>query len=75
MRLSTIAGLVLLVAGIVFLVRGGITTREDVIDLGGLTVTATEKHSVEPWLAGAAILAGIALIVVGVRSKGPNTRS
>jgi hypothetical protein len=74
MRLSTIAGLVLLIAGIVFLVRGGVTTREDVIHLGDLTVTATEKRSVEPWLAGGAIVAGIALIVVGVRNKGPNTR-
>lgn len=75
MRISVIAGLVLLFAGIVILVQGGtFTTRRDVLDVGGLKVTASESHSVKPWIAGTALLAGVALLIMGVRGSGPRAR-
>lgn len=70
MRLPLIAGLVLVAAGAFFFVRGGtFTSRRDVVKVGGVTLTAEEQHPIQPWAAGAAVVAGIALIVVGARRK------
>ena len=70
MRMSTLAGLVLIVAGAFVLYRGGsFTTRRDVLNVGGLKVTAEEQHPIRPWVAGFAVLAGVALVVTGVRRK------
>jgi hypothetical protein len=70
MRLSLIAGIVLLVAGAVLLVRGGtFTSRREVLDIGGLRVSADERHSTEPWMAGLALVAGTLLVVSAIRRK------
>ena len=70
MRLSTIAGLALIVAGAFVLVRGGsFTSQRNVLEVGGLKVSAEEQHPIRPWVAGVAVLAGVALVVAGVRGK------
>ncbi len=70
MRLTPIAGLLLLIIGFVFLLRGGtFGTRRDVLDVGGLRVSATEQHSITPWMAGGAMLAGAVLLFVGFRGN------
>ena len=66
-------GIVLIVFGIVALVLGGITytTREKVLDIGPITATQ-EKHKTIPLspIVGIASLAGgIALLVVGTRTR------
>ena len=66
-------GVVLIVFGIVALVLGGITytTREKVLDIGPITATQ-EKHKTIPLspIVGIASLAGgIALLVVGTRTR------
>ena len=66
-------GIVLIVFGIVALAIGGIryTDRDKAIDLGPLQVT-TEEHKTIPIspIAGAgAIVAGVALVVVGSRRR------
>jgi hypothetical protein len=67
MRLSTIAGAVLIIAGAFIFVRGGsFTSRREVASVGGLTVAAEEQRPIRPWIAGVAIIAGVALIVVGM---------
>jgi hypothetical protein len=66
MRMSTIVGAVLIIAGAFIFVRGGsVTSRRDVVRIGGLTVAAEEQRPVRPWIAGVAVIAGVALIVVG----------
>jgi drug/metabolite transporter (DMT)-like permease len=70
MRPLTIAGIVVLVLGAFFLIRGGsFTTRRDVLKVGDLKVTADEQQAVPPWAAGLAIVAGVAMIVAGARGR------
>ncbi len=70
MRASTVAGIILIAIGGFFLVRGGsLTTRRDVLKVGDLKVTADESYPVAPWMAGTAMLAGVVLVVAGVRRK------
>ena len=70
MRLPIIAGVLLILAGGYILINGGsFTTRRDVLRLGDLKVSAEEQHPVAPWVAGAAIVSGLALAVSGARRK------
>jgi drug/metabolite transporter (DMT)-like permease len=68
-----LAGIVLIVLGALALAYQGIryTSREKLIDIGPLKVTATEKKTIPlpPIVGGVAIVAGIALILVERRKK------
>ena len=61
-------GIILIVLGVLALAYQGIryTTREKVIDIGPLNVTATEKKTIPlpPIVGGAAVVAGIVLILM-----------
>lgn len=63
------AAAVLIVVGAFLLFGGSFTTRRNVLDVGGLTVTAEEQHPVRPWIAGVVLLAGLAMVVTEVRRK------
>jgi hypothetical protein len=74
MKPLAIAGLVLIGLGIAGLVLGqfSYTTEKTVIDVGPITASVDEKHSVDvPEMAGiAAVLAGALLIYLGRRPMG-----
>lgn len=66
-------GVLLIIFGVVALAVGGIgyTKREKVIDLGPIQATA-ERHEtipLSPIAGGAAIVAGLVLVVVGSRRQ------
>ncbi|MDY0870940.1 hypothetical protein [Dongia rigui] len=71
MKPLSIIGIVLVVAGVAALAIGRIsyTTEEKVLEVGPLVATADQEHTVHiPDVAGiAAIIAGIALVVVARR--------
>ena len=72
MKPSTIAGMLLIVLGLVALLAGGIryTKNEKVLDVGPVEATV-EKHervAIPPLLAGLAVAAGVVLLFVGRRS-------
>lgn len=73
MKSITLAGIVLIVLGIAALAYQGITyrTRETVIDIGPIHATAERERTLPlpPIAGGAAVLAGVALVVVGARQK------
>ncbi|MBS1241888.1 MAG: hypothetical protein H6R40_1315 [Gemmatimonadetes bacterium] len=70
MRAYIIAGIVLLGLGAFVLLRGGsFTTRRDVVRMGDMKITADQQQSIPPWVGGAALVAGLALIVVGTRKR------
>jgi len=73
MKASVIVGIVLIVAGVLALAYGGFSyTREkEVLDLGPIEATAETRETVPlpPILGGAAIIGGIALVVVGSRRR------
>ncbi len=73
MKGTQILGIVLIVAGVLLLAYGGFsyTKREKVLDVGPIEAT-TEQHKtvpVPPIVGGAALIGGIALLVVGSRSR------
>jgi hypothetical protein len=63
-----LAGIVLVVLGVLALAYQGIryTTREKLIDIGPLKVTASERKTIPlpPIVGGIALAAGIALILM-----------
>lgn len=73
MKPAMIIGIVLIVLGVAGLVFQGIsyTTREKVVDIGGLQVTAETRKTVPiPLIVGGLALAGgIAIVVVASRKS------
>jgi len=69
MKTYTLAGIILIVIGIVALAYQGITytTREKVVDLGPIQMTAEKTRTLplSPILGGIALVGGIVLLVVG----------
>jgi uncharacterized membrane protein YidH (DUF202 family) len=68
-----ILGVILIVIGLIALATGGLswTQREKVLDVGPIEATA-ERHKtlpLPPLAGGAALIAGIVLVVAGGRKK------
>ena len=72
MKTATIAGIALIVLGIIGLIYQGIgyTKRKDVLDVGPIHATKDthETIPIPPVLGGIALIGGIALLVVGAKS-------
>jgi hypothetical protein len=68
-----ILGIVLIVLGALGLLYGGFsyTRHRDTVQVGPMSATITQRESVPipPILGGIAVVAGIALLVVGGRKK------
>jgi len=66
-----LVGIILIVLGVLALVYQGIqyTTREKILDIGSLKVTADTKRIIPlpPIVGGVALVAGIAMIVLDRR--------
>jgi drug/metabolite transporter (DMT)-like permease len=71
MKPNTVAGVVLIVLGVMALAYQGFTytSRETVIDIGPLHATADRQRSVpyQPLLGLAAVAGGVLLLVAGTR--------
>jgi hypothetical protein len=69
MKTSSLVGIILIVIGIAALAYQGITytTREKVVDLGPIQVTAdkTKTLPLPPIVGGIALVGGIVLLVMG----------
>ncbi len=73
MKLTTIIGGILILLGIVGFAMGGFsfTHEKKDVDLGPIQVSHEQKKTVPipPLLSTIAVIGGIGLVVVGVRSK------
>jgi hypothetical protein len=73
MRPNTIIGLLLIVGGLAVLLMGGFsyTKSDKVLDVGPLeaTVQTRERVPLPPLAGGLALAAGVALLLVGQKSK------
>lgn len=71
MKTAMLAGIVLIVLGVVSLAYQGFTyhTQKRVLDVGPIHATKTENHTVPlpPLLGGLALLGGVVLVVAGAR--------
>jgi len=70
-KATTLIGMALIILGVVALVYQGITytTREKVVDLGPLKITADKDKNIPlpPIVGVLALAAGVALVIVGAR--------
>jgi hypothetical protein len=71
MKLMTIAGIGLIVIGVVALAYQGIsyTTRDQIADIGPVEVTKETRRTLPlpPLLGGLALIGGVVLVVVGAK--------
>ena len=69
MKTTTLTGIILIVIGIIAFAYQGITytTREKVVDLGPIQVTADKTRTLPlpPIVGGIALVGGIVLLVMG----------
>jgi hypothetical protein len=73
MKAATVVGVILIILGIVGFTMGGITfthQKKDV-DLGPLQVSHEQKQTlpISPILSTLSLVAGVGLVVVGVRAR------
>jgi hypothetical protein len=72
MKSATLAGIVLIVLGILSFAYQGIsvTTQKKVVDVGPIHATKDEKHTLPlpPVLGGLLVIGGVALLLTGQRS-------
>lgn len=73
MQTKMILGIVLIILGAIGLIVQGVsyTTREEVVDLGGLKITADKQKTIPipAVLGGVALAGGVALVVMGTRKS------
>ena len=73
MKPIVIVGIILIIAGVVALAYGGFsfTTTEKVAEIGPLKLEKekTKGVAIPPIIGGAALVAGVALVIVGARSR------
>ena len=71
MKTATLAGLALLVLGVLSLAYQGITytTHKKVVDIGPIQATKEEKQTIPlpPILGGIALVGGVVLLTAGTR--------
>ena len=68
-----VAGIVLIVLGVIGLIWGGITytKRRDTVNVGPISATVQQKETfpISPLVSGIALVAGIGLLVAGGRRR------
>ncbi|HVT49848.1 MAG TPA: hypothetical protein VHD57_18815 [Vicinamibacterales bacterium] len=73
MKLTVIAGVVLIVLGAIALIYQGISyrSRETVLDVGPLHATAERQKTLPlpPVIGGVVLVGGVILVVVGMRRR------
>ena len=69
MRASVWVGIALIIAGVVVYLRGGVTRKTEVLDVGPLEVSTSERQEIPPWIAGLVVGAGVLLVAAGLRQK------
>ena len=68
MKMMTVAGIALIVLGSFLLFKGGtFTSRREVLEVAGLSVTAEEQRPISPWIGAVVLLAGVGVVFAGAR--------
>lgn len=68
MRTLQILGAVLILGGLFVLIKSpSYSSEKSVLKIGEVEAKVSQEHAIPPWLGGAAVVAGVVLIVVGAR--------
>jgi hypothetical protein len=70
MRILQIIGAILIAAGLYVLIRAPtFSSEESVFKVGDVEAKVQRHHDIPPWLGGAALAAGVVLVVVGAKKS------
>jgi drug/metabolite transporter (DMT)-like permease len=70
MRGLQIVGAILIAAGLFILIRSpSFSSEKSVLKVGTLEAKVNEEHEIPGWAGGAALAAGVVLVVVGLRKR------
>jgi drug/metabolite transporter (DMT)-like permease len=70
MRGLQIVGALLIAAGLFVLIKApSYSSEKSVFKVGSVEAKVTEDHAIPAWAGGAALAAGVVLIVVGARKR------
>jgi hypothetical protein len=70
MRTSVIAGIIIAALGAVLLFRGmSYNTSHDVVRVGDVHVTDTDRHGIPQWVGIVAVVGGVVLIGAGAMKR------
>jgi hypothetical protein len=68
MRAIQIVGAILIAGGLFVLIKApSYSSDKSVFKIGDVEAKVAQEHAVPPWVGGAALAAGVVLIVVGAR--------
>lgn len=68
MRVLQIVGALLIAAGLFVLIKApSYSSEKSVFKVGDIEAKVAQDHAIPPWVGGAALAAGVVLIVVGAR--------
>jgi hypothetical protein len=70
MRVLQIVGALLIAGGLFVLIKTpSYSSEKSVFKLGDVEAKVSQDHAIPPWVGGAALAAGVVLIVVGARKN------
>ncbi len=68
MRILQIVGALLIAGGLFILIKApSYSSEKSVFKIGDIEAKLAQEHAIPPWAGGAALAAGVVLIVVGSR--------
>lgn len=70
MRILQIAGALLIAGGLFVLIKApSYSSEKSVFKIGDIEAEVAQEHAIPPWVGGAALAAGVVLVVVGARKR------
>jgi hypothetical protein len=70
MRILQIVGALLIAGGLFVLIKApSYSSEKSVFKIGDVEAKVAQQQAIPPWLGGAALAAGVVLIVVGARKQ------
>jgi len=70
MRILQVLGVILIAGGLYVLIQGAsYSSDKSLFKIGGVEAKVSQDHAIPPWAGGAALVAGVVLIVAGARMK------
>jgi hypothetical protein len=68
MRVLQILGAILILGGLFVLIKSpSYSSDKSVLKIGSVEAKVSQQQSIPPWVGGAAVVAGVVLIVIGAR--------
>ncbi|HEX3397621.1 MAG TPA: hypothetical protein VHS76_13035 [Steroidobacteraceae bacterium] len=70
MRVLQILGALLILGGLFVLIKSpSYSSEKSVFKIGDVEAKVSQQQAIPPWVGGAAVAAGVVILVVGVRKR------